>query len=78
MPVPHRGAGRGLWGIMWSPRSPGDSEPAGNFGDQLIMDWQDEVVGRVSRLLINASSISVGELPGLMAEFGGGGVSSSH
>lgn len=48
------------------------------FGDQLIMDWQDEVVGRVSRLLINASSISVGELPGLMAEFGGGGVSSSH
>lgn len=41
------------------------------FGDQLIMDWQDEVVGRVSRLLINASSISVGELPGLMAEFGG-------
>ena len=41
------------------------------FGDQLVMDWQDEVVGRVSQLLINASYISVGELPGLMAEFGG-------
>lgn len=41
------------------------------FGDQLIMDWQDEVVGRVSRLLINASFISVSEMPRLMAEFGG-------
>ena len=58
-------------GIMWSP-VPRRFGTAGNFfGDQLIMDWQDEVVGRVSRLLINASSISVGELPGLMAEFGG-------
>lgn len=41
------------------------------FGDQLIMDWQDEVVGRVPQLLINASSISVNEMPGLMARFGG-------
>ena len=51
-------------GIMWSPVSPEIRNRPEIFGDQLIMDWQDEVVGRVSRLLINASSISVGELPG--------------
>ena len=28
--VPHRGAGRGLWGLCGVP-FPGDSEPAGNF-----------------------------------------------
>ena len=72
MPVPHRGAVcRGLWGLC-GVLFPGDSEPAGNFlGISFVMDWQDEVVGRVPGFLINASSISVGELPGLMAEFGG-------
>ena len=70
LPVSHRGAGHGLQRLCGGPVSKIHNRPE-IFGDQLVMDWQDEVVGRVSQLLINASFISVNEMPQLMARFGG-------
>ncbi len=41
------------------------------FGDQLILDGQDNIVGEEKNLLINATLISVNEVPELVSEFGG-------
>lgn len=41
------------------------------FGDQLIMDTEDNVIGEEEILLTVASSISIDELPPLVKEFGG-------
>ena len=41
------------------------------FGDQLILNAKDEVIGRLDKLLINASGISFYDLNDLMEEYGG-------
>ena len=41
------------------------------FGEQLIMDTQDGILGKEEILLTLASSISIDELPGLIKEYGG-------
>lgn len=41
------------------------------FGDQLIYDAEDNVTAVEERLLINACSISIMRLPGLVQEYGG-------
>lgn len=41
------------------------------FGDQLILDADDRVTGREEKLLVNAASIEIAQVPGLMREFGG-------
>lgn len=41
------------------------------FGDQLILDEFDNVVGTEPRLLINAADISISDLPALVARYGG-------
>ena len=41
------------------------------FGNQLILDGQDNIIGEEKDLLINATLISVEEVPTLVAEFGG-------
>ena len=41
------------------------------FGDQLIVNAKDEVIGQVDKLLINASGISFYDLNDLMKEYGG-------
>lgn len=41
------------------------------FGDQLILDAQDQVIGQEEKLLVNATSIPIAEVPGLMRQFGG-------
>ena len=41
------------------------------FGDQLIMNENDEVQGTVDKLLINATSISIMQIVSLMEKFGG-------
>ncbi len=41
------------------------------FGSQLILDGQDNIIGEEENLLINATLISVEEVPSLVAEFGG-------
>lgn len=41
------------------------------FGEQLIMDENDEVIGCEEYLLINATSITVEEIPGIVKDFGG-------
>lgn len=41
------------------------------FGDQLILDAQDNITGHVDKLLVNATSIEISDLPGLMLAFGG-------
>ncbi len=41
------------------------------FGKQLILDGQDNIIGEEKDLLINATLISVEEVPALAAEFGG-------
>lgn len=41
------------------------------FGDQLILDAQDHVIGQEEKLLVNATSIPIAEVPGLMRRFGG-------
>ena len=49
--------------------------PIGNrpefFGEQLILDENDEVVGTVNNLLINATDITIDEAPELVESFGG-------
>lgn len=51
-------------------RIPIDNRPD-IFGHQLILDGQDNVIGEEKNLLINATLISVEEVPSLVAEFGG-------
>ena len=41
------------------------------FGEQRLLNENDEIVGYEPRLLINATQISIMELPALMLEFGG-------
>ena len=41
------------------------------FGQQLILDGQDNIIGEEKNLLINATLLSVSEVPQLVAEFGG-------
>lgn len=41
------------------------------FGEQLILDANDEVVGDIEHLLVSATSIEIAALPGLMRQFGG-------
>lgn len=41
------------------------------FGDQLIVNDMDEVIGREENLLINATTLSLDEVPALCEQFGG-------
>ncbi len=41
------------------------------FGDQLIMDEEDRVIGTEPLLLVNATTISIDTLPKLLEEYGG-------
>lgn len=41
------------------------------FGEQLILDEQDEYVGRIEHLLITASEISVNDVQRIVREYGG-------
>lgn len=41
------------------------------FGEQLIMDSQDEIVGKVSNLLTQSSGIPIGDLKKLVDDLGG-------
>jgi len=41
------------------------------FGDQLIMNGQDEVIGEEKYLLSNATSVTIDDCPKLASEFGG-------
>ncbi len=41
------------------------------FGSQLILDGQDNIIGEEKNLLINATLISVNEVPELIREYGG-------
>lgn len=41
------------------------------FGEQMILDAEDHPVGTVDKLLVNATSIGIAALPGLMREYGG-------
>lgn len=47
-----------------------DNEPE-VFGEQLIMDSQDKILGEEKRLLIGSSGISIDEAPSMVREFGG-------
>ncbi|MEG1873925.1 MAG: PHP domain-containing protein [Angelakisella sp.] len=41
------------------------------FGDQEVRDEQEQLTGTVDRLLINATSLSIDDLPEFMARYGG-------
>ncbi|MBR6502192.1 MAG: PHP domain-containing protein [Clostridia bacterium] len=41
------------------------------FGSQQILDGQDNIIGEEENLLINATLISINEVPDLVGEFGG-------
>lgn len=41
------------------------------FGDQLILNERDEEIGRIDRLLITATEISVNDVQALVASYGG-------
>ena len=41
------------------------------FGEQLILDEEDEVIGSEEFLLPNATTVSLDEAPGIVREFGG-------
>lgn len=41
------------------------------FGDQIIVNAEDEPIGSIDTLLITASGVSYSELPELMAQYGG-------
>ncbi|MBQ7095359.1 MAG: phosphoesterase [Clostridia bacterium] len=41
------------------------------FGEQLLMDAQDQVVGEEKRYLLNATQISLDDLPALITPYGG-------
>ncbi len=51
-------------------RIPVDNRPD-IFGHQLILDGRDNIIGEEKNLLINATLVSVEEVPQLVAEFGG-------
>ena len=41
------------------------------FGEQTILDAEDQPVGTLEKLLVNATSIGISSLPSLMQEYGG-------
>jgi len=41
------------------------------FGEQLILDGEDNVIGHEEDLLINATTISLDEAPGIVEKYGG-------
>lgn len=41
------------------------------FGEQLILDGQDNIIGSEKNLLINATLISINDVPDLVREYGG-------
>ena len=41
------------------------------FGEQTILDAEDQPVGTLEKLLVNATSIGISSLPSLMREYGG-------
>ncbi len=41
------------------------------FGDQFLMDAEDHIIGEESRYLLNATAISLDDLPALIASYGG-------
>lgn len=41
------------------------------FGRQLLMDEQDRIIGEETRYLINATSVSIDDLPELLQNYGG-------
>ena len=41
------------------------------FGEQIIMDGEDTIVGRLEPLLVTASALSVDDIPALARRFGG-------
>ena len=41
------------------------------FGEQVVLDAQDLPVGRAEKLLINATTIAIGEVPALVRSYGG-------
>lgn len=43
----------------------------GVFGEQILMDHDDGIIGNEKRLLINATDISIKDVTGIMEEFGG-------
>jgi len=49
-------------------RYPNDKEI---FGDQLILDGEDEVIGEEPDFLTNATNISYDEVPGIVEKYGG-------
>jgi PHP family Zn ribbon phosphoesterase len=46
------------------------NEP-GFFGEQILMDFDDNILGYEERLLINATDISLQDVPALLAVYGG-------
>lgn len=52
-------------------RLPYIKNDASIFGDQLILDEHDNITGSETRLLTNATSIGLLELPGLVSAYGG-------
>ena len=54
-----------------SPSLPPIKNRADIFGSQLILDENDEIIGREERYLLNATAITVDELPELVASYGG-------
>ncbi len=41
------------------------------FGEQLIMDGEDTIIGRLETLLVTASALSVDDIPALVRQYGG-------
>ena len=41
------------------------------FGEQLILDGEDNIIGKEEHLLSNATSITLDEAPGLVSSYGG-------
>lgn len=54
-----------------APALPPIQNDARIFGEQLLMDATDQVVGKEERYLINATAISLDGLPDLVASYGG-------
>lgn len=52
-------------------RLPDIENMPGIFGEQVLMDEKDHGLGRLSKLLINATTISVTEVKGLVESYGG-------
>lgn len=58
--------GRYLYGLL-----PDIQNQPAIFGDQLIMDENDEITGHLDKLLINAANLSIDRLLKLLPDYGG-------